>query len=298
MSKRWITAVATALLLVSSSVAPALALGAEETVPVVKPLNANPAAAASRQSTCTEPAAGDNRDGRDPEGATGADEPLADGADAGEANDRRRRGAPFRRSAAGALGVPRGGAAGGGRGDPRRSAGAVPPRCPRVPGRVSEDAADRAGGWTRPVHCAGIFRDAQCWTWYAPYVELAYRLAILEPVYGHDGPRSRRVLRPGGGHHPAGGGQRPHPGHRKALDGRAAAVGRGDVHAAAVQRPRADRLCTPQGDGPGHRPGAGPGIRGRHAAARQPGDPGRGGGPGGPRAAGYGRPADRVYGRP
>jgi len=30
--------------------------------------------------------------------------------------------------------------------------------------------------------CAGVFADAQCWTWYAPYVELGYRLAILEPV--------------------------------------------------------------------------------------------------------------------
>ncbi|WP_273378852.1 S-layer homology domain-containing protein [Symbiobacterium thermophilum] len=29
--------------------------------------------------------------------------------------------------------------------------------------------------------CAGLFADAQCWTWYAPYVELAYRLAIVEP---------------------------------------------------------------------------------------------------------------------
>jgi len=46
--------------------------------------------------------------------------------------------------------------------------------------------------------CAGFFADAECWTWYAPYVEVGYRLAILDPLddtyFDPDGAITREQL--------------------------------------------------------------------------------------------------------
>lgn len=179
MSRRWITAVATTLLLVSSSAAPALALGAEETVPVVKPSTQTPLQ--QLPDADSEPAAGATAADETTEGATGADEPLADDADTGETMTDDAEAPLFadlppehwaypevaRLVEAGVI-----------HGDPQGQFRPDAPvsRAEFLKMLLTARRLDPAG------HCAGIFRDAQCWTWYAPYVELAYRLAILEPV--------------------------------------------------------------------------------------------------------------------
>lgn len=208
MSKRWMTAVATALLLVSSSVAPAAAAGPEEPAPVADPSSqpgsqqppSSPIEQTEPELPGTEPApetggSHEPEPGSDPEAEA---EPEAEGEpDAESEAEGEPEGEPEAEPEPEAEAEP----------EPRLFADLPPhhwayPEVERLvaagvihgdpEGQFRPDAPVSRAEFLKMLltarrldpagNCSGIFADAQCWTWYAPYVELAYRLAILEPV--------------------------------------------------------------------------------------------------------------------
>lgn len=190
MSRKWMTAVATALVLMTGSAAPASAGEPENPAPVVD--SASPSDLPQPPSSLTE--------GAEPQ--TPAEEPAATAAESDTAAE------PDPTSPAEAGADP----------EPGLEPGLEPaqdqslfvdlpaehwayPAVERLvgagvihgdpQGRFRPDAPISRGEFVKMLlaarrldpagKCDGLFADAQCWTWYAPYVELAYRLAILDP---------------------------------------------------------------------------------------------------------------------
>lgn len=175
MSRRWMTAVATALLVISSA---APAATAAEPAPVV-----DSAPQPDSQQTPSSPA-----DFTGPEAPAGAPAPdVADPAAFPDADAE----VPAEADPAAEPDlfadlpadhwvypeVERLVAAGVIHGDPagRFRANAPISRAEFLKMLLTARRLDPAG------KCEGLFADAPCWTWYAPWVELAYRLAIIDP---------------------------------------------------------------------------------------------------------------------